>query len=112
MRKTFLLLCQLERVLIEGFVKGLQDKIRLARIQICDGIKTLGKKVLKEMAIFLSRYKAPLPHSKRRFCGRLESAWCSTFNSIREYHKIKPGSTNEFLTLEEWVSWAQRLKIA
>ncbi len=108
-----MLLCQLESLILYGFAKRQPPKNFLTRPEICEELRSVGKRVFKEMAIFFLDYTPPTTQAQKRsnYNSKLAHAWCALFNSLREHHQIPQGSTAEFETLEEWVMWAQRLKI-
>lgn len=114
MRKTYLLLRQLEVLIICGLAKKHPNRNLPLRKSICEELRSAGKRVLKEMMLFFHDYTPPLTQAqkKRGFITKLSHAWCGVFNSLREHHQIPQGSTLEFETLEEWVLWAKRLNLA
>ncbi len=112
MRKTYLLFCRLEALIIKSLSGITQEKVREERAFILTNIKETGQDGVKKLGLFLSDYQPPLRASHRHLKIRVQYSWCSVFDSVREHHGIPKGSTGKFLTLEEWVSWSRRLKIS
>lgn len=114
MRKTYSLLCQLEILIVCGFANKRPSKDLPSRKKICEELRSAGKRVFKEMSRFFSTYEPVLTQEQKRrgFASKLVHAWCAIFASLRKHYRIPKGSTTEFETLEEWVSWASRLKIS
>lgn len=112
MRKTYLLCCTLEVLILKSFEQGLEKKIMDERSRVCKSIRESGKRAIREIGSFLLRYEPPLGKTRQKFEQRLIAAWCSVLNGLREHHNIQGSYPESPINLNAWSKWARNISLA